>query len=56
LISAAAPAFDGFLVSRFLARNEPPFFFERLDAADTGLEYGAVLTRVLRKNETRFPN
>ncbi len=56
LISRAAPAFDEFLVLRFRAWNEPPFPFEWLDEAQTALDYGALLTRVLRKYEARFLN
>lgn len=54
LMSRAAPAFDEFLVLRFRARNEPPFSFEWLDEAKTALDYGAILTRILRKYEARF--
>ncbi len=56
LIARAAPAYDEFLVLRFRARNEPPFSFEWLDEAQTALDYGAVLARVLRKYEARFLN
>jgi hypothetical protein len=54
LRSKAAPAFDEFIVLRFRATNEPPFPFEWLDERQTELDYGAALTRVLRKYETRF--
>jgi hypothetical protein len=54
LISAAASAFDEFIILRFRARNEPPFLFEWLDEKRTASDYGAVLTRILRKYETRF--
>jgi hypothetical protein len=50
----AAPAFDEFIVLRFRATNEPPYSFAWLDQHQTELDYGAVLTRVLRKYETRF--
>jgi hypothetical protein len=50
----AAPAFDEFLVLRFRAANEPPFNFEWVDERQTALDYGAILTRVLRKYEARF--
>lgn len=56
LLARAAPAFDEFLVLRFRVRNEPPFAFEWVDEARSGLDYGAVLTRVLRKYESRFPS
>jgi hypothetical protein len=55
LRALAAPAFDEFLVLRFRATNEPPFIFEWADQRQTELDYGAILTRVLRKYETRFP-
>jgi hypothetical protein len=55
LLAMAAPAFDEFLVLRFRAINEPPFPFAWLDERQTELDYGAVLTRVLRKYEARFP-
>jgi hypothetical protein len=54
LTSRAADAFDEFLVLRFRARNEPPYMFEWLDEERTALDYGAVLTRILRKYEARF--
>lgn len=50
----AAPAFDEFLVLRFRATNEPPFPFEWLEERQTELDYGAVITRILRKYEARF--
>ena len=50
----AAPFFDEFLVLRFRATNEPPFPFAWLDQRQTDLDYGAVLTRILRKYEARF--
>lgn len=53
-LSKAAPAFDEFLILRFCVNNEPPFAFDRLDKRRTELDYGAVLTRVLRKYEARF--
>ena len=55
IAARAAPAFDEFLFLRFRARNEPPFVFEWVDERQTELDYGAVLTRVLRKYEARFP-
>jgi hypothetical protein len=55
LRALAAPAFDEFLILRFRAMNEPPFAFEWVDERQTELDYGAVLTRILRKYEARFP-
>jgi hypothetical protein len=54
LLSRAAPAFDEFIVLRFRATNEPPFPFAWLDQRQTELDYGAILTRILRKYEARF--
>jgi hypothetical protein len=50
----AAAAFDEFVVLRFRATNEPPYAFAWLDQRQTELDYGAVLTRILRKYEARF--
>jgi hypothetical protein len=50
----AAPAFDEFLILRFQVSNEPPFPFAWLDQRQTELDYGAILTRSLRKYEARF--
>ena len=55
IAARAAPAFDEFLFLRFRARNEPPFLFEWIDERQTEFDYGAVLTRILRKYEARFP-
>jgi hypothetical protein len=54
LRSEAMPVFDEFLILRFKARNEAPFSFEWLDEAATEVDYGATLTRILRKYEGRF--
>ena len=54
LISRAAAAFDEFIVLRFVARNEPPYLFKWLDEPQTELDYGAALTRIVRKYEARF--
>jgi hypothetical protein len=54
LITRVAGAFDEFLVLRFRATNEPPFPFQWLNAHRTEMDYGAVLTRILRKYEARF--
>jgi len=54
LVSRAASSFDEFLILCFRARNEPPFLFEWLDEQQTILDYGAILTRILRKYEARF--
>jgi hypothetical protein len=54
LMSRTARYFDEFIVLRFRARNEPPFVFEWLDERQTTLDYGAALTRIIRKYEARF--
>lgn len=48
------PLFDEFLVLRFKAWNEPPFQFEWVDGKHTLMDYGAILTRILRKYDARF--
>jgi hypothetical protein len=50
-LTSAASAFDEFLVLRFRARNEPPYLFEWVDEERTSSDYGAILTRALRKYE-----
>lgn len=54
LILTAADSFEEFIVLRFKARNEPPFLFEWVDEEQTASDYGAVLTRILRKYEVKF--
>ncbi|MBI4184689.1 MAG: hypothetical protein HY521_11915 [Proteobacteria bacterium] len=54
LREVVAPKFDEFLVLRFRAYNVPPYAFEWVNAHDTELDYGAVLTRVSREYERRF--
>ena len=49
-----ASEFDEFLILRFRAGNVEPYPFEWLDPYQTELDYGAALTRVLRKYEQRF--
>ena len=46
--------FDEFLILRFSATNEPPYPFAWSDQHDTEMEYGAVLTRIIRKYGSRF--
>jgi hypothetical protein len=50
----AKPQFDEFLVLRFRASNVEPYPFEWVDERATFADYGAILTRVARKYETRF--
>ena len=49
------PDFDEFLILKFRAKNQPPYAFSWVDGADTALSYGALLTRVSRKYDERFP-
>lgn len=55
LISRAAATFDEFQILRFRAANVAPFPFEWLDLAQTSKEYGALLIRVSREYDRRFP-
>ena len=43
------------LVLRFRATNVSPFPFEWLDYAQTAKEYGALLVRLSREYDRRFP-
>ena len=54
LLSRVASAFDEFLILRFRAWNEAPHRFEWVNEGQTGMDYGAVLTRILRKYDVRF--
>jgi hypothetical protein len=54
VVSRAASAFDEFLVLRFRAWNKPPYRFEWVAESQTELDYGAMLTRILRKYDARF--
>ena len=54
LLAKAAPVFDEFIILRFRAWNEPPFRFEWVDEGQMNLDYGAVLTRIIRKYDVRF--
>ena len=54
LTARVAAEFDEFLILRFRATNEPPYPFEWVDGLRTEMDYGAVLTRILRKYEARF--
>jgi hypothetical protein len=54
VFAKAAPPFDEFVVLRFRAWNEPPYEFEWVDEVRTQMDYGAVLTRIIRKYDSRF--
>lgn len=51
----ALPNFDEFLFLRFRATNVPPYPFEWTDYTQTAKEYGALLLRVSREYDKRFP-
>src|SRR5881392_739283 len=55
LISRAAEKFDEFQTLRFRATNVAPFPFEWEDLERTSKEYGALLIRVSREYDRRFP-
>jgi hypothetical protein len=50
------PRFDHFLILRFRSTNVEPYPFEWVDAAETAKDYGAILTRISREYDRRFPN
>ena len=54
LLAKAAPAFDEFVILRYRAWNEPPYEFEWVNQPQTEMDYGAVLTRIIRKYDARF--
>jgi hypothetical protein len=55
LADRAKSSFDEFLTLRFRATNVDPFPFEWVDFEQTAKEYGALLVRVSREYDTRFP-
>lgn len=55
LSELAAPRFDEFQFLRFRATNVPPFPFDWVDYSQTAKEYGALLVRVSREYDRRFP-
>lgn len=55
LKNRAASRFDEFQILRFRATNVPPFPFEWVDLENTSKEYGALLVRVSREYDRRFP-
>ena len=50
-----AGQFDEFLILKFKATNVDPYPFTWLDYNRTCLEYAALLTRVSREYDRRFP-
>jgi hypothetical protein len=55
LLSRAAPKFDEFQILRFRATNVDPFPFDWVDYDKTTKEYGALLVRLSREYDHRFP-
>jgi hypothetical protein len=55
LLSRAAPSFDEFQILRFNATNVAPFPFDWVDYNQTAKEYGALLIRLSREYDRRFP-
>ena len=55
LLARARPAFDEFQILRFRATNTEPFPFEWVDYEQTAKEYSALLVRVSREYDRRFP-
>lgn len=55
LVQKALSSFDEFQLLRFRATNVKPYPFEWVDRQKTQMEYGALLTRVSRLYERRFP-
>ncbi len=55
LISRAAGSFFEFQILRFRASNVAPFPFEWVDLENTAKQYGALLVRVSREYDKRFP-
>lgn len=56
ILREAASAFDELQLLPFIARNEPPYPFEWLDYNKTKMEYSALLVRVSREYDARFPH
>lgn len=55
LISRAREKFDEFQILRFRATNIDPYPFEWVDREQTSKEYAALLLRVSREYDRRFP-
>lgn len=54
LLEHAAPKFEEFLILRYKATNEGSFPFSWVNAESTGLDYGAIVTRISREYDRRF--
>lgn len=55
LTNRAASAFDEFQILRFQASNTAPFPFDWVNYEQTAKEYSALLVRVSREYDRRFP-
>ena len=55
LVQQALSSFDEFQLLRFRASNVKPYPFEWVDLERTRMEYGALLTRLSREYDRRFP-
>jgi hypothetical protein len=55
LLRDAAAAFDEFQLLRFRATNVPPYPFDWVDAEKTRMEYSALLVRISREYDRRYP-
>ena len=55
ILAKAAPAFDELQILRFRATNIAPFPFEWADLTQTEKEYSALLVRLSREYDRRFP-
>jgi hypothetical protein len=55
ILERAAPGFDEFLMLRFRATNVSPFPFDWVELARTRNEYSALLLRISREYDKRFP-
>ena len=55
VIAQAAPSFDEFQILRFKATNVAPFPFDWVNHEQTAKEYSALLVRLSREYDRRFP-
>lgn len=55
VLQSAAPKFDEFQVLRFQSTNVAPFPFAWIDYDQTAKEYSAMLVRLSREYDRRFP-
>jgi hypothetical protein len=55
LFDKVSTKFDEFQILRFRATNVAPFPFDWVDLKKTSLEYGALLIRISREYDRRFP-